>query len=220
MRGVVMGLMYLSATSCASEPQPVPATPPPAAPSPAAEPLVVFLGDSLTAGYGLPAELAFPALVADELRDRRRPVRFVNAGVSGDTTTGALERLDWVLKQRPDVLVVALGVNDAFRGQPVGRVEANLRAIVRRAKSSGARVLILGMRLPTNYGPDYADAFGALYERVADDEEVDLMPFLLDGVGGHPELNLDDGIHPNEAGQRIVAANVLPFLLRVLGDPR
>lgn len=215
-----MGLMYLSATSCASEPQPVPATPPPAAPSPAAEPLVVFLGDSLTAGYGLPAELAFPALVADELRDRRRPVRFVNAGVSGDTTTGALERLDWVLKQRPDVLVVALGVNDAFRGQPVGRVEANLRAIVRRAKSSGARVLILGMRLPTNYGPDYADAFGALYERVADDEEVDLMPFLLDGVGGHPELNLDDGIHPNEAGQRIVAANVLPFLLRVLGDPR
>jgi acyl-CoA thioesterase-1 len=214
--------MYLSVAACASD---APATAGSSAPKPSqgsgtGGPLVIFLGDSLTAGYGLPGELAFPSLVADELERRGQPIRVVNAGVSGDTTTGALERLDWLLKQHPDVLVVGLGANDAFRGQPVERIEANLDEIVRKAKSAGVRVLVLGMRIPTNYGPEYADAFAALYARVAKAEKVDVMPFLLEGVGGRPELNLDDGIHPNEAGERIVARNVLPFVVRVLGEPR
>jgi acyl-CoA thioesterase-1 len=181
------------------------------------EPLVIFLGDSLTAGHGLPADQAFPALIAKALRDKGRPIRSVNAGVSGDTTAMALERTGWLLDQKPDVLVVGLGVNDAFRGQPIAHIEANLRAIVTRAKTAGARVVLLGMRVPTNYGPEYCDAFAAIYPRIAKSESVTLMPFLLDGVGGHPELNNEDGIHPNPEGQRIVAANVLPYVERAVG---
>jgi acyl-CoA thioesterase-1 len=202
MRGVTIALVYLTVAACANAGTRVP--------------LVIFLGDSLTAGYGLPADEAYPALVARSLGEKGRPIRVVNAGVSGDTTAGGLDREDWLLAQKPDLLVVGLGVNDAFRGQPVDRIEANLRAIVARAKSAGARVLILGMRIPTNYGPEYADAFAAIYPRVAKSEKVDLMPFLLDGVGGHPELNVDDGIHPNLEGQRLVAANVLVYVERAL----
>ena len=183
----------------------------------AREPLVIFLGDSLTAGYGLPAEQSFPALVGAALRERGAPVRVVNAGVSGDTTSGAIERLDWLLDQKPDLLVVGLGANDALRGQPVARIEANLSTIVQRARASGARVLLLGMKIPTNFGSEYTSAFAAVYPRVAGREKVPLMPFLLEGVGGRTELNLDDGIHPNERGQRIVASNVLPYVVRALG---
>jgi len=140
----------------------------------------------------------------------------VNAGVSGDTTTGALNRLGYLLEQKPDLVVVGLGANDAFRGQPVESIEANLRSIVAKAKAAHARVLLLGMRIPTNFGPDYTDAFFGMYARVAKAEKVDLMPFLLEGVGGHAELNLEDGVHPNREGQKIVAANVLKFVERTL----
>ena len=180
------------------------------------EPLVIFLGDSLTSGHELPANDAFPALVAKAFRERGRPIRVVNAGISGDTTSGGLDRVSWLLEQKPDLLVVGLGVNDAFRGQPVDRIEANLRAIAARAKAAGVRVLLLGMRVPTNYGPDYTEAFAAIYPRVAKTGKVDLMPFLLDGVAGHPELNFDDGIHPNQEGQRLVATKVLVYVERAL----
>ena len=205
IRGVVMAFVYLT---CAL-----------GAIARAESPLVIFLGDSLTAGYGLPAEQAFPALVGDALNAKGTRVRVVNAGVSGDTTSGGLARLDWLLDQKPRVLVVGLGANDALRGQPVERIEANLREIIRAAKVSGARVVLLGMRVPTNYGPDFADAFASLYGRVAKDERVDLVPFLLAGVGGKPALNLDDGVHPNAEGQRVVAANVIPYVERAVKRP-
>ena len=124
---------------------------------------MIFLGDSLTAGRGLPADAAFPALVAEMSREKGRPLRVVNAGVSGDTTSGGLDRLGWLLEQKPDVLVVGLGVNDAFRGQPVDRIEANLRADRGAGEGGGARVVLLGMRVPTNYGPEYTEAFAAIY---------------------------------------------------------
>ena len=200
--GVAIALVYLTRASHAS--------------AEGREPLVIFLGDSLTAGNGLPADSAFPALVAEMLREKGRPIRFVNAGVSGDTTSGGLERVDWLLRQKPDLLVVGLGVNDAVRGQNIESIESNLRALVSRAKSAGARVVLLGMRVPTNYGPDYTEAFAAIYPRVAKSEKVILMPFLLEGVGGHTELNLDDGIHPNASGQRKVATNVLVYVERAL----
>ena len=214
--------MYLTATACARESPatPAPAAKPEAPAARAAERLVVFLGDSLTAGYGLEADQAFPSLVADQLRARGRSVRIVNAGVSGDTTTGALERLDWLLNQKPDVLVVGLGANDAFRGKSVASIEDNLRQIVRRGRDAGASVVLLGMRIPTNYGPEYAEGFAAVYARVAKEERIDLMPFVLEGVGGRPDLNLDDGIHPNAEGERIVAAGILPYVERALGSPR
>ncbi len=201
-----MAVVYLTAAACAT--------------ASSREPLVIFLGDSLTAGRGLPAEEAFPALVGRALREKGRPIRVVNAGVSGDTSSGGLDRLAWLLEQHPDVLVVGLGVNDAFRGQPVERIEVNLRTIVKRAKSAGARVVLLGMRVPTNYGPDYSDAFAAMYPRIAREAKVELMPFLLDGVGGRPELNLDDGIHPNPEGHRTVAANVLVYVERAVKGKR
>jgi acyl-CoA thioesterase-1 len=202
IRGVMIGVVYLTVAVHANAGR--------------REPLVIFLGDSLTAGYGLPADAAFPALVAKISRDKGRPLRVVNAGVSGDTTSGGLDRVGWILEQKPDLLVVGLGVNDVFRGQPIDRIEANLRSIVARGKAAGARVLLLGMRVPTNYGPEYTEAFAAIYPRIATSEKVELMPFLLEGVGGHPELNLDDGIHPNEAGERLVAANVFTYVDRAL----
>jgi acyl-CoA thioesterase-1 len=177
---------------------------------------VVFLGDSLTAGLGLPADLAYPALLARALSADGLAVRVINAGVSGDTTAGGLRRLRWLLAQHPAVVVVGLGGNDALRGQPVGEIERNLRSIVAQARQAGAQVLLLGMQIPPNYGPDYTAAFAAIYPRVARDLQVPLVPFLLAGVGGVAELNQADGIHPTAAGQVKVAANVKPYLEQLL----
>jgi acyl-CoA thioesterase-1 len=189
----------------------------PATASPAGTlPVVVFLGDSLTAGFGLAAEEAFPALVAAALAARGAPIRAINAGVSGDTTAGGLRRLDWALKSRPQVVVVALGANDGLRGQPLRSIEDNLRAIVERARAAGARVLLAGMLMPPNYGGEYASGFAAIYPRLAKQLGVPLVPFLLEGVAGHPELNQPDGIHPTAEGQRIVARNVEPYLAELV----
>ncbi|HYN40658.1 MAG TPA: arylesterase [Thermoanaerobaculia bacterium] len=190
-----------------------------AAPVPADAPLVVFLGDSLTAGLGLPVDQAFPAVVARELAKRGRPIRAVNAGVSGDTTAGGLRRAEWVLSQRPDVVVLALGANDGLRGLPLEETEKNLRGIVTKAREAGARVLLCGMLIPTSYGPQYQEGFGRLFPRLAKQEDLPFVPFLLEGVAGRKELNLEDGIHPNPEGQKILAANVLPGLEAILASP-
>jgi len=181
-------------------------------------PLVVFLGDSLTAGYGLSADEAYPAHVADLLAAEGVRARILNAGVSGDTSAGGLERLDWFLRQRPDVVVVELGGNDGLRGQPLEATEANLRAIVRRSREAGARVLLVGMQIPPNYGPEYADGFAELFSRLAREEKVALLPFLLEGVAADPALNQPDGIHPNAEGQKIVARTVVEALKPLLAD--
>jgi acyl-CoA thioesterase-1 len=188
---------------------------PRAAPA-ATERVVVFLGDSLTAGYGLPLDQSFPSVLERRLRKDGTPVRAVNAGVSGDTSAGALRRLEWLLQQRPHVVVVELGANDALRGQPVSAIEANLRAIVEQSRAAGAKVLLVGMRVPTSYGPEYAGDFAAMFPRLAKSLGVPLVPFLLEGVAGRPRLNLEDGIHPNAEGQKVVAATVLPHLERLL----
>jgi acyl-CoA thioesterase-1 len=191
----------------------------PTAPAAPAAPVVVFLGDSLTAGLGLDEDQAYPALLGRRLKEEGRPVKVVNAGVSGDTTAGGLSRLDWLLGQHPDVLVVGLGANDGLRGLPLTEVESNLRGIVRRTQASGARVLLLGMRIPPNYGP-YADQLAALYPKLAKELDVPLVPFLLDQVGGIRSLNQADGIHPTAQGQEIVAKNVLPYLEKMLAAPK
>ena len=211
-------VVYLTTSACASSTERQKA--PPATAPGAQAPLVVFLGDSLTAGYGLPQDEAFPALVGRMLADAGHPIRVVNAGVSGDTTAGGVERLDWLLKQSPQVLVVGLGANDALRGQEPAGAEANLREIVARAKRSGARVLLLGMRFPPSLGIPFTRRFEEIYPRVAREEGVPLVPFLLEGVGGRAELNLDDGIHPNAQGQRIVAKNVAPYVERLVEQRR
>ena len=193
-----------------------PESSPPPSPSPSAgdgRPVVAFLGDSLTAGYGLPAGQAFPAVLEERLAERGLPIRAVNAGVSGDTSAGGLARLDWVLSAEPDVVVVELGPNDGLRGLDLAMTEGNLRSIVQRSRDAGARVLLVGMRIPPNYGPDYAGDFAALFPRLAEELDVPLVPFLLEGVGGEADLNQGDGIHPTAEGQRILAVNVEPHLV-------
>jgi acyl-CoA thioesterase-1 len=182
----------------------------------APERVIVALGDSLTAGFGLAPDQAWPALVEARIRREGYPYRIVNAGVSGDTSAGGLRRVDWVLRARPEIAVVALGANDGLRGQEPGETRANLEAIVARLQSAGVRVLLAGMRLPPNYGAERARAFTAVFADVARRAQVPLMPFLLDGVAADPGLNLGDGIHPNAAGHRVIAERVWPFLRPLL----
>jgi acyl-CoA thioesterase-1 len=180
---------------------------------PAGEPIrIVFLGDSLSAGYGLAESQAFPALVQEQLRARGYPVEVLNAGVSGDTTAGGLSRLDWVLRSEPQLLVVELGGNDALRGQPLENTESNLREIVRRGRAAGARVLLLGMDVPTNYGPDYAEGFAELYGRIADEEQVELLAGFVRDVALDPALMMPDGLHPTANGHRKLAEKLIPAI--------
>jgi len=215
--GAAAAAVPSGATPAAASPTAAP-SPRPAAP--ALAPAVVFLGDSLTAGLGLPADQAYPALLARALAGDGYAVRVINAGVSGDTSAGGLRRLRWLLAQHPAVVVVGLGGNDALRGQPPAEIERNLRAIVTQARQAGAQVLLLGMQIPPNYGPDYTSAFAAIYPRIARELHVPLVPFLLAGVGGVAELNQTDGIHPTAEGQVKVAANVKPYLEDLLRQSR
>ena len=181
-----------------------------------AEETLAVLGDSLTAGFGIGREEAFPALLQERLRREGYDYRVVNAGVSGDTTAGGLRRVDWVLRTRPSIVIVALGGNDGLRGLSVDAMRENLEEIIARIRASGARVLLAGMRVPPNYGGEYARAFAAAFPAVARKAGVSLMPFLLDGVAGDPGLNQPDGIHPNARGQQVVAARLWPYLTPLL----
>lgn len=183
---------------------------------PADAPLVLFLGDSIAAGLHLEAEQAFPAVLQRTLAAEGLPFRLVNAGVSGDTSAGGLRRLDWLLRQAPDVLVVELGGNDGLRGQPVAEIEQRLRAIVARASAAGARTLLLGLRLPPSLGADYVREFEALYPRLAEELGCAFVPFFMEGAAGDPEQMLDDGIHPNARGHERIATNVAPALRALL----
>jgi len=177
-----------------------------------------MLGDSLTAGQGLEAGQAFPALLKARLDARGTGFQIVNAGVSGDTSAGGLRRLDWALDGGAALVLVALGGNDALRGLPVADLESNLDEIVRRARATGARVILAGMEAPPNTGPDYVASFRAVYPAIAKKHGAALVPFLLDGVAGIEALNQADGIHPSPAGARIVADTVWRALEPVLRD--
>ncbi|MEN9840872.1 MAG: hypothetical protein RL376_672 [Verrucomicrobiota bacterium] len=181
---------------------------------------ILIVGDSLTAGYGLPdpATQAYPALLQAKLDALPAPGwRIVNAGVSGDTTSGGLRRIDWVTRQPIAVLVLALGANDGLRGLPLELIRSNLSAIVNkvRAKNPQVRVLLAGMRMPSSMG-DYAGDYARLYPALAQAEKWGLVPFLLEDVGGVADLNQADGIHPNESGHKIMAEKVWPHLLVLL----
>ena len=182
--------------------------PPVAAPSPARGPLIVALGDSLTAGRGLDADQAYPALLERELRAEDRDVTVVNAGVSGDTTAAGLRRAEWALAGDVRVVIVALGGNDGLRGLPVDQMKRNLDEIVSLATSRGIAVLLVGMEAPPNFGATYTAQFREVFHELAREHDVTFMPFLLDGVAGDPALNQADGIHPTAAGTAIVAEHV------------
>ena len=180
----------------------------------AARPRIVFLGDSLTAGYGLDAREAYPSLIAERLRAAGLEFEVVNAGVSGDTSAGGLSRIEWSLDGDVRVLVVALGGNDALRGLGTAELERNLGRIIERARGRGARVILAGMEAPPNLGPAYTSAFRAGYRDLASRHSVNFIPFLLEGVAGNARLNQADGIHPNAAGAERVADLVWPHVER------
>ena len=187
-------------------------------------PVVVFFGDSLTAGFGLPVDQAFPALIQQRIDSEGLDFRVVNAGVSGDTSAGGLRRVDWLLRQPIAVFVLELGANDMLRGQSVEALRANLRGILDKVREAWptARFVIAGMRAAPNLGPAYGRAFEESFERIAAEYEAALIPFLLEGVAADPALNQPDGIHPTARGHERVATLVwetLDPLLRSSAAP-
>ena len=179
---------------------------------------VVILGDSLAAGFGLDPSESFPAVLQKKVDDARLPFTVINAGISGDTSAGGLRRIDWLLKRRVDVLVLELGGNDGLRGIPVGTTRTNLQSIIDRTKQKypQAQIVIAGMQMPPNMGAEYTAAFEKIFPELAKANKAALIPFLLEGVGGKPDLNLPDLIHPTAEGQKILANNVWAVLKPVL----
>ncbi len=179
---------------------------------------VIFFGDSLTAGYGVDPDEAYPALIQKKVDAARLPWRVVNAGLSGETSSGGLRRLDWILKQKVDIFVIELGGNDGLRGIPPATTRANIEAMVQRIRQRqpDVKVVIAGMQMPTNMGPEHTREFAAIFPDVARKTETVLIPFLLEGVGGVPSLNLPDGIHPTPQGHQIVADTVWTVLRPLL----
>lgn len=179
---------------------------------------IVILGDSITAGYGLDPSQAYPALLQQKIDAAGLPFTVVNAGISGDTTSGGLRRIAWALGPGADVLVIALGGNDGLRGISPKQTAENLGAIVdgARKKTPGIAVIIAGMQMPANMGPQFTEEFRAVFPRVAAEKDAALVPFLIESVGGIAAMNQDDLIHPNVEGQKIVAANVWKALEKVL----
>jgi len=186
----------------------------------AAKPRIVFLGDSLTAGLGLPSDEAYPALIQARLNAEGLPFEVVNAGVSGDTSAGGLSRLDWALAGDVRILVVALGGNDALRGLPPAELRHNLAEIITRAQGRGLMVVLAGMEAPPNFGREYIVAFHQVFPSLALEFHVPLVPFLLQGVAGLPGLNQPDGIHPTAEGARIVAENVWAVIKPIVEQQR
>ncbi|KTT66848.1 esterase [Pseudomonas oryzihabitans] len=180
---------------------------------------LLVVGDSISAGYGLADGQGWVRLLENRLQEQKSPYQVVNASISGDTTAGGLARLPQLLAaHRPEVVAIELGGNDGLRGQPLAQFERNLTALVEQAKAKGARVLLLGMRLPPNYGPRYTEGFAQVYQDVAKAQQVALVPFLLEGVGGDPAFMQPDGIHPRANAQQRLLDNAWPELQRVLRD--
>lgn len=173
-------------------------------------PVVLFFGTSLTAGYGLSPEQAFPSLIEKLADSANLPIRAINAGLSGETTAGAARRIDWVLRTPADIVVIEAGANDALRGLSPDAARANLQRVIDavRAKQPKARIVLVQMEAPPNYGAAYTKSFRSVYTDLAKKENIPLVPFLLTGVAGVARLNQADGVHPNVAGERIVAENV------------
>ena len=189
-----------------------------AAPALAAPIKILAFGDSLTAGLGVMPEQAFPARLQARLATEGIAAQVLNAGVSGDTTADGVARLDWALADRPDIALVELGANDALRGIDPRLTQANLDKILTRFQASGAKVLLLGMLAPANWGREYQQEFAAIYPDLAKQHNVPLYPFFLDGVATDPTLNQPDGLHPNAKGAEIIADKIAPLVARLVQE--
>lgn len=180
--------------------------------------VILFFGNSLTAGYGLDTNEAFPALIQQKIDSLGWSYKVVNAGLSGETTASGKNRLDWVLNQNVEVFVLELGANDGLRGIPIGETRKNLQEIIDlvREKNPGAEIILAGMQIPPNMGPEYTSEFRSIFPELAEKNDIHLIPFLLEDVAGIPDLNQDDGIHPTAEGQKVVTKNVWEVLQPVI----
>jgi len=211
MRYGILVLLVLAACDA----QPVPEREPEAAPAlaiPADAPLVVFLGDSISAGLHLPEDEAFPAVLQRTMFQKGKPFRLLNAGHSGDTTAGGLRRVDWILQRKPSIVVVELGGNDGLRGQPLASMRKNLAGILDAIAKAGAQPLLLGMRIPTNYGPDYTEGYARMFDDLARERKIAYVPFFMEPIAGNRDYFLEDELHPNPEGHRKLAAKIAPTL--------
>ncbi|MFT6972142.1 MAG: acyl-CoA thioesterase-1 [Roseivirga sp.] len=179
---------------------------------------IIFFGDSITAGYGLSMEEAFPNLIQNKVDSLGLDYEVINAGLSGEASAGGLDRIDWILKGQPDVFVLELGGNDGLRGLSIDETEANLKAMIDKIKVANpkTKIFLAGMQIPPNLGQEYTKAFQDVFPKVAKDKNVELIPFLLVNVGGESKLNQSDGIHPNVAGHKIVAETVWGYVQKYL----
>src|SRR5687767_3515782 len=221
-RKIALTLAVAIASACSDAPDAAPAAAPAPAPAPVSEParadtrrVIVFVGTSLTAGYGVGADLAFPAVIQQKIDSAGLPFRVVNAGISGETSAGGLRRIDWSLQLPLDVLVLELGANDGLRGIDPAEMRRNLDAILKRTRERypSAAIVLTGMEAPPNLGDVYTSRFRRAFTDLAREHGALLVPFLLEGVAAQPGFNIEDGIHPNLHGHRIIAENVW----RVLG---
>jgi acyl-CoA thioesterase-1 len=178
---------------------------------------IIFYGDSITAGYGVGTEFAFPKLIESQLDKNGLDAEVINAGLSGETSAGGLTRIDWILNRKFDVFVLELGANDGLRGLPVDETSKNLQSIIDKVKAKypGTHIILAGMMVPPNMGPEYSKAFEGIYPRLAKSNELELIPFLLKDVAGIEELNQPDGIHPNVRGHKIIANNLYPYFKKL-----
>ena len=215
--GLIFALVALATGAfcggCQKEKQPAAS---PAAEAPSFEGTIVAMGDSLTAGYGLPESDAYPALLEKKLNQAGYRWRVVNAGISGETSSGALSRVDWILKLKPDIVVLETGANDGLRGVDPGLTHENIDKTVAELQKNGVLVVLAGMRMASNLGPGFTREFADIYPKVAAKRHLILIPFFLAGVAGDPSLNQPDGIHPVSRGYRIITDMVYPYLLQAI----
>lgn len=177
---------------------------------------MVIIGDSITEGFGVRREKAYPNLLQELIEKAKKNWRVINSGISGSTSASAVSRVRWHLKQKPDLIILALGANDGLRGSDVRAMEKNLNEAVDAAKKAGVKIVLAGIKVPPNYGAAYAKSFDSVFARVAQKNNVPFIPFLLDKVGGNQALNLEDGIHPNEKGHAIIAETVFKAVEKLL----
>jgi acyl-CoA thioesterase-1 len=178
---------------------------------------ILAFGDSITAGFGLPQDAALPARLEAKLHADGLAVHVVNAGSSGDTTADGLARLDWALAEKPEIVILELGANDALRGLDPASVRTNLDAMIAKVQASGAKLLLIGMLAPSNWGEQYRRDFDRIYPELAKAHDVPLYPFLLEGVALDPRLNQPDGLHPNERGVALIVDHIAPYVARLIG---
>ena len=214
---ILLGISsFLSA--CSSNPEKTQAENGEQAAESTAKKTILFFGNSLTAGYGIDREESFAGRIQSRLDSLKKEYRVINGGLSGETTAGGLSRLDWFLEEEPYLFVLELGGNDGLRGIAISETKKNLLAIVDkvRAKYPNTKIILAGMQIPPNMGKEYTEEFKAIYPAVAKEKNIELIPFLLEGVAGNPDLNLPDGIHPTPEGHRIVMETLWPFISKAL----